>query len=96
MAPVDNELPTTASDATELAKEAVPSVLLPIENVTVPVGAVVPVAGFTVAVSVVLAVLPMLAGFALIVMAVPMLDVKLDHCVTRLLASTEPSPVTSS
>ncbi len=83
MAPVDNELPARVRVATELAKEAVPSVLPPIENVMVPVGAVVPVAGFTVAVSVVLAVLPMLARLALKVIVVPMLDGKLDHCVTR-------------
>ncbi len=100
LAPLDSELPAKVKVATPFEPDAdkleVPSVLLPIENVTVPVGEVVPVAGFTVAVKVVLAERPMLVGLALKVMVVLMLDGTLVHPVTRLFASTEPSPVTSS
>ena len=78
---------------------AVPSRVLPkmLSSVkkTEPVGVALPVLAVTVAVNVVLAVVKILAGLAVTVVVVAT-DGLLGHCVTRLYASTEPSPVARS
>jgi hypothetical protein len=68
---VETPLPAT--------KVTVPSVWVPSEKVTLPVGAVVPVTGVMVAVTVVLEVFGMLAGLAAEVEVVPMLETTPVH-----------------
>jgi hypothetical protein len=77
LAPVANLAPETLStavavvpedapeDAPEAASVAVPSAVLPTENVTVPAGATLPLAGVTVAVSCVVPAAAMVAGAAM-------------------------------
>ena len=68
MPPIARRLAFTASVAVDVAPEtdsvAVPSVVLPVEKVTLPVGAALPLAGFTVASSWVAAVDGSIEGFA--------------------------------
>ena len=89
----------TVSDALAVPPEperlAAPSDVPPSVKETEPVGAMLPVAAFTVAVSVVLPLGRMLVGLAVTVVVVPTAGA-LDHCVTRLYASTEPKPVARS
>jgi hypothetical protein len=59
------------------------------------VGEALPLAAFTVAVSAVLPLAVMVAGEAVTVVVVAIAGM-LFHCITRLYASTEPSPVAKS
>ena len=95
--PEASALPLRLNIAVALLPDAttatVPKFFVPCVKVTLPVGEVVPVAGFTVATRVVLVVLVRLVGLAVRVRVVLMLAGSEVHCVTRLLASTEPKPV---
>jgi hypothetical protein len=98
--PAVNWLALTVSDAVAVLpvplRLAVPSDVLPSVKKTEPVGVVLPLAAVTVAVSTVLPLLAVMpAGLAVTVVVVAM-DGLAGHCVTRLYASTEPSPVARS
>ena len=75
---------------------AVPSVLVPLVNVTVPVGIAVPLAGFTVAESCVEAVCAMEAGLAVSDVVVLTLETTPVQFVINFPRSADPSPVTWS
>jgi hypothetical protein len=62
--PAARLLALTVRVAPDAVNGAVPSVVFPSPNVTLPAGTAVPLAGFTMAVSCVVAVDAMLAGFA--------------------------------
>ena len=99
LVPSASWLPLTLTAAVAVAPEplrfTVPSTVSPSVKKTDPVGVALPVLALTVAVSIMLAVVKTLVELAVTAVVVPMAG-PLFHCVTRLYASTEPSPVTKS
>src|ERR1035437_6648436 len=97
--PAFNWLALTVSDDVAVPSEpegwAPPRNVPPAVNATDPTGEMLPLAAFTVAVSTVLPLAEMPMGLAVTVVGVPMAGMLL-HCVTRLYASTGPSPVARS